>query len=859
MNEKTEHSPMCLSRTVCLSVEDMSKRLRRMSARCCRTADLLFSAISRLRFCAAIIVMLTLQLNALQTVAADERVVPPVFESSKDSVTGAVSMRFMICDIFIFSIPDGRILTADPGWTNHIAKAVRGTSLQTLLRGKKVRELRIAPFVTPADVRQYGPSRFKTVTYWETRATQEARRLIDRNEFEMAIRVLKKISEFNAQWKPREITRLVQETRLQQASDFLKRPESEEIGINIISQLLEVNPKLGGLQKVSTDTFMTQANSAYVSGRYEECISALKRITKYYASSAKPNQMLARLRTDSARAMSDAEDALKSGRSQRALNEAMKAIRMFPEPNDNLQKRAADIMRHFQVLTIAAYEKPTSFDPFHARLDTERHVGNLVFERIMEPSGNGVEFGPGPLVESYRQRAGFQNGMYAYDVTIRKGQKFSDGRPVTGSDIVQSLQLLRDEKSPVFDPEWARMVPKAELSRDSPFGVTIWTRESPNPLSLLAVSVLPKHLLPRVPSKTDRFCRDPVGTGPFRVSAPAFPVVAQVEANPSYREQNAGRPWLKQIRFHRYDKKGTGAAISDLVSGRIEMISDPSPIQLVRLKTSTGLVTRPFQTDSVWVLAINHRRSQLQDRRLRQAILLALGRQEILNRWFGAGGAGVAHTIVTGPFPAHSRAYDPGLQVRDKNTDQAKRIISSLPPVPELQILYAKGDNAVAGAMDSIRKDLAAAGLKVRLSPQLPQTMQKKVGMDHDFDIAYWEIKHTNVIFNLAGLFDPAATGRGRSNYTGYAPQRLVQLFGDLRNANLGPAVWTLQNQIHLHFYNELPVIPLWQLDSFVVHTDRLISKDDEGHDRDLPVDRNRLFREPQTWYLKPPTVIGRR
>ncbi len=113
---------------------------------------------------------------------------------------------------------------------------------------------------------------------------------------------------------------------------------------------------------------------------------------------------------------------------------------------------------------------------------------------------------------------------------------------------------------------------------------------------------------------------------------------------------------------------------------------------------------------------------------------------------------------------------------------------------------------------------------------------------------------HDNILFNVASLFDPTAKALepGGANFSGYAPQKLTQLFVDLRSEQVGDRIWQIQRKIHRQLHDDVVMIPLWQLDSFVVYTNRLAGRSREGQKLDLPVDRATVFRRVEDWFLEP-------
>jgi hypothetical protein len=55
-----------------------------------------------------------------------------------------------------------------------------------------------------------------------------------------------------------------------------------------------------------------------------------------------------------------------------------------------------------------------------------------------------------------------------------------------------------------------------------------------------------------------------------------------------------------------------------------------------------------------------------------------------------------------------------------------------------------------------------------------------------------------------------------------------------------------------MHLHQNVVMVPLWWLESFVVYTKRLVGKNPDGKSTDLPVSRKTVIYKPETWYLTP-------
>ncbi|MCA8996820.1 MAG: hypothetical protein KDA80_07540 [Planctomycetaceae bacterium] len=795
---------------------------------------------------------------------------PPLITRIESPGGGEVSYKFNVYDRL--TLTNGIVYHIDPAWIQDTLME-RGTDIEKSIQ----QEFKFYDFRGSNDTPVRVPkSLIGKFDYWEELAMIRAERLLTDNAIDDAEAMAEKVQEFNSDWNPDQVQDLLNRIRFKRAGRLLEDLGNEQDiqkGIALLEEVATAGANsldLKGFQNKYESIYLGFAKHAREQGSYDAMRRAIQQIQDKYPDSKATLEFTRSVQSSAEQLMANAEQLAKTEEAGKAIDLAIESQRMAANDSD-IRRRALGILRSLQRLRLACYETPGAFDPFNAALPIERQVQPLVFDRLVEPGGElGIEFFAGPLVESMRQRDGFHqeaDGSFSitWDVTLKSGMTFSNGDPVSAGDVAGTIQLLKDDRNPNFDPEWDRLVLGAEVTGART--LIIRTRQFNKSESLLTIPVLPAKELVNIPRPGEAFALKPVGTGPFVVSSlrpQNLKTVLELDVNPHYHGTSDGRPYLKQIQFRRYSKKGTGQAIDDMERNEIEVISDPSPLQLARLMSAAGRYeVQPFLSDSVWVLAINHRRPAFQNRAMRLAMLRGINREGILNRWFSAGpvpgGSAVpqqSHALVSGPFPPQSTAYDRSLKVRDYDPDFAKKQLTGANLSGKtLTLKYAStGDLQLQRAMLEIIRDLEAAGLKVQEQPKLPNDFLKEVVQEHDFDLAYYRIDHNNILHNVAGLFDadPKELETGGSNFMGYVDQGLTQLFVDLRREQQVDRVWTIQHRIHGYFYNNVVFIPLWRLDSHVVHTRRLSGRNERGEAISLPIDRQQLFRRVDQWYVEP-------
>jgi len=507
--------------------------------------------------------------------------------------------------------------------------------------------------------------------------------------------------------------------------------------------------------------------------------------------------------------------------------------------------------------------------PATALTNADRWAVELIFESLIKPSSSasagqrhepGLAMGQPRLIPLGRQ---FQLPRNAF---------WSNGQQVTAADVSNTVRLLKDDKWPGRTPAWDDLIEAVNAGSDS-FRVNLTMRQGYiDPLSLMTFKILPQvkesgePALGRADDAT--FASHPVGSGPYQWKGPIAvtgrdqkprEAVAFV-ANPHYsgRTGNLGLPRIREIHFLVSTNPG-----KDLDDGTIDLFLDlpAKDIQSVRSAAKRVRISKPLPNRRVYFLAVNHVKPALKNEALRRALAFAINRETILDDYLRPGNKEKPHRVLNGPFPAGSWAC---AEAREVPVDlfQPGKAKSEAATLPEkLTLKYPDGDRFLAEAMTALSKQVKTIlGVEIELIKMDPYTLRKDVEMDHDFELAYYHYDHPSDAYWIWPLFDPRGIGIGGSNYLSYDDPTLAGLF-DTAMKRRSPEEWRKYMQfIHRHLYTKMPLIPLWQLDTFVAYTPDLKFDPDQRFDPDknpLPIDPLLVFTEADHWKLERQTTVG--
>lgn len=531
-----------------------------------------------------------------------------------------------------------------------------------------------------------------------------------------------------------------------------------------------------------------------------------------------------------------------------------------------------------KVLYVGVSQLPLRMSPTLAASDAERWAVELLFEGLMQPI---------PDAEMVRYRPCLAETMpgvmpLGRSFTLPKNLAWSqEGRDlVDARDVRGTLQLLR---KPGVRERWCGegLDVFREIDRiDDPFRLRLaYEYGVLEPLSRATFKVLPARYLQEQGkgADDDLFAKKPFGSGPFRyeereeVGTERECVVFR--ANPYYaqRGNKFGLPFIREIRFF---VPTPSSYNNDVAAGQLHFYPDAPPEAVARTRQEDALrgalnVVKTKTNRRIHLLAINHRRLDLQNDKLRQGLSAAIDREQILKDLYRPTDP-LAHVALTGPFPPKCWAtpetartaslHKPGAGGLIEEGLAGKKITLRLTfnkteakQTEVAQMLKGHIEKATAGR-SKVQIDLVALD---------GERFREKVYMEHDYDLALTTFDYRDDLYSLGGLLDPTASGRHARNFMGYlapgtganeADRRLRRLLDDLRQyRDFTKQVRERTWDVHALFNQRVPFVPLWQLDRYMIlHKDLDVSLErvDAVSSPEL-LDPATLFTGIEMWRLK--------
>jgi len=296
---------------------------------------------------------------------------------------------------------------------------------------------------------------------------------------------------------------------------------------------------------------------------------------------------------------------------------------------------AADAVRG-GALTFGALVEPPGLDPYHQAADARIRYTVLMYQGLFYEGTDGKAV---PLLaESYQTSP---NGL-VYTFKIRPGVKFHTGAAMTAKDVAYSYNYLRDPKNGSPGAGDLSPITAVEVVDDSTVKFTLSRVSAALPMALgnKYGGVVPAGYFDK-PDAGQAMNSASVGTGPFKLAEFRPNSHLALVRNPDYWEK--GAPYLDRINV--IFVPNSSSLIVGLRNKRIDLALLNRPNDIVQVEKAPGLTLERWPSLGKAMLDLGSETQPLNDVRVRQAIALAVDRDEIMQAAIGKYGR-VIHTMV---------------------------------------------------------------------------------------------------------------------------------------------------------------------------------------------------------------------
>ena len=471
-------------------------------------------------------------------------------------------------------------------------------------------------------------------------------------------------------------------------------------------------------------------------------------------------------------------------------------------------------------IIVGITQEPQNFNPVMPTIETQRGVHMAIFDDLWRIDGKG-NFVPNlALTIPTQSNGGISRDGTLFTVKLRPGVSWHDGQPFTARDVMFTWKTIMNPAVTAFSTVGFDQIADMWAADDTTLKWKMKQPYAPIADILADMFVVPEHVLGRSAdiNKDEFNTRRPIGTGPFKFVSRAAGDHIMLEANGAYHGPG---PYIDRLIF-KYVPDLT-VLFTQLKTGEIDVTGlQGIPVDLYpEAKTLTSINLYVDPSTSYETIAPNHLLPMFKDRRMRQALYLAMDKKPIVEKiWLGL--APEAESYI----PPQSWAYNP--KIKGKHTydpERAKKLFDELG-----WKVGGDGIRVKDGQRLSFENGCTAGNKQREQVQQLLQQQWRQVGVEMKinnkpaavlFGDFYRMSKFETIVigmamgsdpehsFRLHSKYIPAKGGMGRNSVASESPEidRLLEAgVRDIDREKRKKAYFRLQEV----YADELPYLPIF-------------------------------------------------
>ncbi len=633
----------------------------------------------------------------------------------------------------------------------------------------------------------------KSVEYFEDMLLAEGDKLVREGDFTRAFERYLLVKSRDPNWKglDERVNRLLYDEGSNALIDDSAR------GLRLLADLHARQPDYPGLADRLASTYAKRMEKAIEAGDFLVARRLLNELEH-----AAPNHFEVRATRNKlvGRAKVLIDQAAKSSPSDR-VDRLAEAARIWPD-YDGLEAAYREAFRNEPTLTVAVAALAEPVGPFPATPASER-VSRLLYLPLLASDTEAATRGEltGQLLSNL-QIVELGRGL---KITLKPGPVWSDGsRPVTDRAL---------PASPGYIARWADLLERVEAIDETHLNVRL-TRPSMKLEAWLLGPVGPAHAASDGWVSSLGKKRKPVGDGPYvwessSDSTTLLHSVATESAGETLR--------VKRIREVRYTNPA--GSIEALIRGDIALLEHLPPERLNELSRMTDLVkVGRYSTPSVHRIALDGRNPALRNRKLRRALSMAIDRKTLLEEVVLRRPLDEKNTVADGPFVRGSFVDAADVDPLEYRPLLARGLVAAAKkelggnPI-KLTLEYPAIAEARAVCLKLVEA-FALVGVTIQLIERGESDLENELHAGRKFDLAYRSSRPDEPLQDAGPLLLPGYDAPPVADaMASAASPRILQLLIQLDRAPETTSARAIAIQIDRECRDELPVLPLWQIE----------------------------------------------
>ncbi|MBQ9280168.1 MAG: ABC transporter substrate-binding protein [Clostridia bacterium] len=382
-------------------------------------------------------------------------------------------------------------------------------------------------------------------------------------------------------------------------------------------------------------------------------------------------------------------------------------------------------------------------------------------------------------------------------IKLKENVLWHGGEKFSSEDVKYTFDLLiNGEINSVYSQD-VQNIKAIDIVDDKTIVITL-KEEEPYFPSHLVIPIVPKYYFKNDGIMDEEKAAHMVGTGPYMYDSSNESVIRLV-ANDSWHITNEIK--LRKINLLKYSTYGE--AVKGFKSSEIDMIFT----NMHNWKEKFGFIginAHSFESFEYEVLIPNTQNSILKDVNVRQAILQAINREDIVSNIYDGNA-----TIKDMPITSNS-IYS--VASTEYNPDKAKQTLAKagLEKKFSFTLIVPANDEDKIKCAEKIKQYLEEVSIGITIKKQSWSEYEKNIKSGKfELALASFEIKNEYQIQDLVSM-------SGEKNYARYQNYEMEQLMKELKNSADDVYKLNMRNFIEI-YQEELPYIGLYFKDDIIL------------------------------------------
>ena len=376
------------------------------------------------------------------------------------------------------------------------------------------------------------------------------------------------------------------------------------------------------------------------------------------------------------------------------------------------------------ILQLATSANPSRLNPLLATDSSSSEITGFLFNGLVKYDKDNKEI-IGDLAEKF---------YFKDDTTLifelKKGVQWHDGKPFGAKDVLFTYKTLTSDA--VVSPYAAGFRFVKDVKVIDAYTIEVdYKKPYFKALETWMMGILPEHILKDEKNlMQSSFNTHPIGTGPYRLTQLEFSKNIELSAFDGYFE---GRPKIDKIAFHVIPDPMTRLLM--LKNAQLDLGSIEPLVMERQLGADFFKKFDIYEKISLsyTYLGFNLRKKKFTDPRVREALSLAIDREELVDILF------FKHAkICTGPFLPGSAAFNPDVKAPKQNIARARELLREAGYDEQhpfvFEIATSNASSIRPYAAEILQYQLKKAGVIVKLRIMEWQAFLNMVVFPHKFD-----------------------------------------------------------------------------------------------------------------------------